>query len=729
MKSVPDPADLPALLAHSGQYLADLQRQLNESSDKRAALEREKNSLHTQVVLVTREKSAATANLKAEIARLKGRLDEACAAGTAQAERLRAAEQRAVELREAAEAAVANSRREVDGLQAQVQELEAICAQLRQQVEQQAAELERQQQAQAAAEERHQQAVAPLEAERDEAKDASASCPPKYFKYKRSAQELAQAYRDLKDKARRDRREQAEEVRRLKAQLAAAQALPPGPGGAAAAPPQPARPLSAASSGAEEDSASYQLHLSISETVPQRLPSVSTGEVVVQLSAAITPGAARRTAAEQAQTSPLRPSLQRHHPNGSARSAAAAGRGGAWARSPLQRRLEPPPEPEAPAAEEVWPVEEPPQAVPPTDVAELPGSDQDEDVDVTQAVPPPAAQVICTQLPPPAQQQGLWQPRQQDQAAAKHARSILAKRQIDVEPITAAAGSMGPPPSLQSKRRAVSPSEAQHEALLPPQHELSSPPQQHRREQQLEHDHEWSPLASTPDEAAAAELAAAAVPVQAVDWGGQGQRVQQAVAWPDARPSGQQQPQQLRGGGWKQAVRDHAPAHAAFDLRAPAGGSGVGGMAGHQRAVPPLREANGPPAGSRAGGSGNGGGGNSGTGYRYQAVVRKKAEREKLQGVECQQCKRFYAALESWGTIGQEQLQQEGSRHRYIWRPPDTQEGFWDMDVTQRPPAKGRQDEHAAQQPEQQQAGHQVFWQAGDDEHAQQQPRQPQHWG
>ena len=488
----------------------------------------------------------------------------------------------------------------------------------------------------------------------------------------------------------------------MKAQLAAAQALPPGPGGAAAAPPQPARPLSAASSGAEEDSASYQLHLSISETVPQRLPSVSTGEVVVQLSAAITPGAARRTAAEQAQTSPLRPSLQRHHPNGSARSAAAAGRGGAWARSPLQRRLEPPPEPEAPAAEEVWPVEEPPQAVPPTDVAELPGSDQDEDVDVTQAVPPPAAQVICTQLPPPAQQQGLWQPRQQDQAAAKHARSILAKRQIDVEPITAAAGSMGPPPSLQSKRRAVSPSEAQHEALLPPQHELSSPPQQHRREQQLEHDHEWSPLASTPDEAAAAELAAAAVPVQAVDWGGQGQRVQQAVAWPDARPSGQQQPQQLRGGGWKQAVRDHAPAHAAFDLRAPAGGSGVGGMAGHQRAVPPLREANGPPAGSRAGGSGNGGGGNSGTGYRYQAVVRKKAEREKLQvgaaecwvavlhmrrwqlhlllglaaalatcdplpstqhcvpgllqGVECQQCKRFYAALESWGTIGQEQV-------------------------------------------------------------------------
>jgi hypothetical protein len=25
------------------------------------------------------------------------------------------------------------------------------------------------------------------------------------------------------------------------------------------------------------------------------------------------------------------------------------------------------------------------------------------------------------------------------------------------------------------------------------------------------------------------------------------------------------------------------------------------------------------------------------------------------------------------------QLMQEGSRHRYLFRPPDTQEGFWDM--------------------------------------------------
>ncbi len=120
-----------------------------------------------------------------------------------------------------------------------------------------------------------------------------------------------------------------------------------------------------------------------------------------------------------------------------------------------------------------------------------------------------------------------------------------------------------------------------------------------------------------------------------------------------------------------------------------------------------------------------------------------------LQGVECQQCKGFYEALESWGTatgqqqvrlacghvqqqgagrlgcaeteclhravvvrIGnahgawmsrhaagasqqafllscpfagvapplvREQLRQEGSRHRYQWQPPATQEGFWNM--------------------------------------------------
>jgi hypothetical protein len=65
------------------------------------------------------------------------------------------------------------------------------------------------------------------------------------------------------------------------------------------------------------------------------------------------------------------------------------------------------------------------------------------------------------------------------------------------------------------------------------------------------------------------------------------------------------------------------------------------------------------------------------------------------------------------------QLMQEGSRHRYLFRPPDTQEGFWDMDVTQRSPPKRRQAESAQRhdaQAQLQEPVHepQVFWQADD---------------
>ena len=40
-------------------------------------------------------------------------------------------------------------------------------------------------------------------------------------------------------------------------------------------------------------------------------------------------------------------------------------------------------------------------------------------------------------------------------------------------------------------------------------------------------------------------------------------------------------------------------------------------------------------------------------GYKYRDVVRKKAERELLQGFECQDCKRFYEAVASWGPVGE----------------------------------------------------------------------------
>lgn len=39
-------------------------------------------------------------------------------------------------------------------------------------------------------------------------------------------------------------------------------------------------------------------------------------------------------------------------------------------------------------------------------------------------------------------------------------------------------------------------------------------------------------------------------------------------------------------------------------------------------------------------------------GYKYKEVVRKKAEREELTGIECVDCRKFYAAIETWGAVG-----------------------------------------------------------------------------
>ena len=39
----------------------------------------------------------------------------------------------------------------------------------------------------------------------------------------------------------------------------------------------------------------------------------------------------------------------------------------------------------------------------------------------------------------------------------------------------------------------------------------------------------------------------------------------------------------------------------------------------------------------------------SAAGYKYREVVRKKADREQLQGFACQECEGFYRAVQSWG--------------------------------------------------------------------------------
>ncbi|KAM7262674.1 hypothetical protein ACFE04_000357 [Oxalis oulophora] len=76
------------------------------------------------------------------------------------------------------------------------------------------------------------------------------------------------------------------------------------------------------------------------------------------------------------------------------------------------------------------------------------------------------------------------------------------------------------------------------------------------------------------------------------------------------------------------------------------------------------------------------------TGYKYIEPVRKKADREKLKGIECKQCKKFYdAVLPNNGGKDAEGNKQnlrcehhEGvSRHRYKYAPPLTPEGFWNI--------------------------------------------------
>ncbi|XP_022734848.1 protein gamma response 1-like isoform X2 [Durio zibethinus] len=73
--------------------------------------------------------------------------------------------------------------------------------------------------------------------------------------------------------------------------------------------------------------------------------------------------------------------------------------------------------------------------------------------------------------------------------------------------------------------------------------------------------------------------------------------------------------------------------------------------------------------------------------FKYVEPVRKKAEREKLKGFECNQCKKFYDAVLNKGDEDNADENKnfrcehhEGvSRHRYKYVPPMTPEGFWNI--------------------------------------------------
>ena len=277
------------------------------------------------------------------------------------------------------------------------------------------------------------------------------------------------------------------------------------------------------------------------------------------------------------------------------------------------------PRPPEPAHDTLPPAEEQAQGhgVPPTPLGDLPTTEEqegEEDVELTQAVSPPRSGVVCTpakQAPSPDQQQQLPACRlhaplsapeltctkrlPQEQRAAQGTGSPGSKRQADA----------GVDDCAVIKRQSLSAPESSRELRPPPEDSRPPPPLLHRPA------HE-----------------------------------QPAAGRPTSR---QPQQQRLPGTGWKQAMRDSTAAHTAFELGEP--------PAHGTMPPPPLRQANGLPAGGRIpGGAVAGTAGAGAVGYRYQAVVRQKAEREKLQGVECQQCRRFYCALESWGTIGQEHV-------------------------------------------------------------------------
>ncbi|GAQ89320.1 hypothetical protein KFL_005110020 [Klebsormidium nitens] len=73
--------------------------------------------------------------------------------------------------------------------------------------------------------------------------------------------------------------------------------------------------------------------------------------------------------------------------------------------------------------------------------------------------------------------------------------------------------------------------------------------------------------------------------------------------------------------------------------------------------------------------------------YKYNSVVRKKDEREQLHAMDCENCRKFYEAVEALDAEAmerhvnsrcQEHLDVAG-RHRYQYAPPATPSGFWNI--------------------------------------------------
>ena len=61
---------------------------------------------------------------------------------------------------------------------------------------------------------------------------------------------------------------------------------------------------------------------------------------------------------------------------------------------------------------------------------------------------------------------------------------------------------------------------------------------------------------------------------------------------------------------------------------------------------------------------------------RYVESIRKKADREKLRGFACNECKKFYDAIGMDST----EICNHVSRHRYKFTPSSSDSEYWNLD-------------------------------------------------
>ena len=68
--------------------------------------------------------------------------------------------------------------------------------------------------------------------------------------------------------------------------------------------------------------------------------------------------------------------------------------------------------------------------------------------------------------------------------------------------------------------------------------------------------------------------------------------------------------------------------------------------------------------------------------FKFVEPIRKKAERENLQGATCQICQKFYDAVlegDAKSTVEFRCNHVDNSRHRFRYVPLETPQGFWNI--------------------------------------------------